>query len=89
MEHVNINLLTSANDETTNTPFDNVHKTLSYTCPRLLIPVVNEAFQESYTREETVKFLHNEHFINIEGEPTKEKITDSCFEIQSQKVKNI
>ena len=54
---------------------------MSHDCPRLLIPVVNEAFQENYTGEEKIKFLHNEHFINIEEEPTKEKITDSCFEI--------
>lgn len=96
MEYVNINLSTNdiANDETSNTPFDNsntpyddVHKTMSHDCPRLLIPVVNEAFQEKYTGDEKIKFLHNEHFINIEGKPTEEKITDSCFEIQSETIK--
>jgi len=63
-----------ANDETSNTPYDDAHKTLSHDCPRLLIPVINEAFNENYRGDEKVVFLRNDHYINIEGEPTKEKI---------------
>ena len=76
-----------ANDEVSNTPFDDAHKTLTHDCPSLLIPVINEAFHETYTGDEKIIFRPNEHFINIQGEPTKEKITDSCFEIHGKSVK--
>ncbi len=91
MENTNINLSKDINDiakdKVSNTPYDDVHKTLTHDCPSLLIPVINEAFGESYTGNEKIVFLHNEHFINIQGEPTKEKITDSCFEIHGQRIK--
>ncbi len=76
-----------AKDEVSNTPFDDAHKTLAHDCPSLLIPVINEAFDENYMGDEKIVFSHNEHFINIQGEPTKEKRTDSCFEIHGQSVK--
>jgi len=91
MNQTDIDLLKEAediaNDETSNTPYDDAHKTLAHDCPSLLIPVINEAFHENYTGDEKVVFLHNDHFINIEGEPTKEKRTDSCFEIYGERVK--
>ena len=76
-----------AKDEVSNTPFDDAHKTLTHDCPSLLIPVINEAFHENYTGDEKIIFRPNEHFINIQGEPTKEKRTDSCFEIYGKSVK--
>ncbi len=91
MNQNNIELLQDAEDiakdEVSNTPYDDAHKTLAHDCPSLLIPVINEAFHENYTGDEKIVFLHNEHFINIQGEPTKEKRTDSCFEIHGESVK--
>ncbi len=91
MENDNINLPEStndiANDKVSNTPYDDVHKTLTHDCPGLLIPIINEVFGESYTGNEKIVFFHNEHFMHIQGEPTKEKETDSCFEIHGKKVK--
>ncbi len=91
MEQNNINLPAGtndiANDKVSNTPYDDVHKTLTHDCPSLLIPLINEVFNESYKGDEKIIFLHNEHFINIQGETTKEKNTDSYFEIQGQRKK--
>ncbi len=91
MENNNINLPQGtndiANDKVSNTPYDDVHKTLTHDCPGLLIPLINEVFGENYTGDEKIVFLHNEHFIHIQGEPTKEKETDSCFEIHGKVIK--
>jgi hypothetical protein len=61
-----------------------VFRTLLNDCTSLIIPVINEMFGENYTGEEAIRFLPNEHFITQPGADTKEKITDSCFEIQSK-----
>lgn len=61
------------------TPYDDVFRTLLNDCTQLIIPVVNEIFEEHYTGEEPIRFLPNEHFINQQDANTKEKITDSCF----------
>jgi hypothetical protein len=44
-------------------------------------------FGENYSGEEEIRFFPNEHFVNQPDADTKEKITDSCFEIQSKKQK--
>ena len=69
------------------TPYDDVFRTLLNDCTSLIIPVVNEVFGEHYTGDENIKFLQNEHFMNIQGMNTKEKITDSCFLIEGKTVK--
>ena len=63
------------------TPYDDVFRTLVNDCTSLIIPVVNEVFGEHYTGEEKITFLPGEHIMNQQGTNTKEKITDSCFEI--------
>ena len=68
-------------------PYDDVFRTLLNDCTSLIIPVVNEVFGEHYTGDENIKFLQNEHFMNIQGMNTKEKITDSCFLIEGKTVK--
>ena len=45
-----------SNGKTTssNTPYDDVFRTLLTDCSSLIIPVVNEIFHENYTGEEAV-----------------------------------
>lgn len=69
------------------TPYDDVFKTLLNDCTSLIIPVVNEIFGENYSGDEIVNFLPNEHYIHIPDTNTKEKITDSCFQIQGMQRK--
>ena len=37
----------------TSTPYDDAQRTLSVDCPSLLIPLVNEAFQTDYSKDES------------------------------------
>ena len=71
------------------TPYDDVFKTLLNDCTSLIIPVVNKLFRENYSGNETINFLPNEHYIHMQDTNTKEKITDSCFQIQGNKKKKI
>lgn len=45
-----------------NTPYDDVFRTLLTDCSKLIIPVVNEIFHESYTGEEEISLKENELF---------------------------
>lgn len=51
----------------TNTPYDDVFRTLLNDCSPLVIPVINEVFREHYTGQEEVIFSPNEHFMNRQG----------------------
>lgn len=64
-----------------NTPYDDVFRTLLNDCSSLIIPVINEVFGEDYRGDEEVLFYPNEHFIQGQDTSTKEKITDSCFQV--------
>ena len=64
-----------------NIPYDDVFKTLAIDCTELLIPVVNEIFGGNYTGNERIIRKQNEHYIYGQDAVTKEKVTDSSFEI--------
>ncbi len=61
--------------------YDNVFRTLVNDCPKLLIPFINEVFQEHYSEETPIRFHPNEHFANQKDGKMKKRITDTCFEI--------
>lgn len=65
----------------TNTPYDDVFRTLLTDCTELIIPVVNEIFHMNYTGKEQIYLLQNEHFIQTPDNTTQERITDSSFKI--------
>ncbi len=65
----------------TNTPYDDVFRTLLNDCSSLIIPVINEVFHERYSGKEEVVFSANEHFMNRQGGNEDERITDSNFKI--------
>ena len=65
----------------TNTPYDDVFRTLLNDCSSLIIPVINEVFHERYSGKEEVVFSANEHFLNRQGGNEDERITDSNFKI--------
>ena len=61
------------------TSFDDVFRTLSVDCSRLLIPVINEAFGESYDTDDLIEHYQNEH-LKAGGEGTVNKaVSDSNF----------
>ena len=66
------------------TPFDNTFRTLLERCRKLIIPVINEVFGTSYSTDEEVQLLSNEHFV-VESEGVSVKrITDSCIKIRDR-----
>ncbi len=56
-------------------------RTILNDCRKLIIPVINEIFRESYTGEEEIRFFPNEHFIDQQDEADRERITDTNFTI--------
>ena len=44
--------------------YDGAFSTILNDCRKLIIPVINEIFGESYTGEEEIQFFPNEHFID-------------------------
>ncbi|MCM1087704.1 MAG: hypothetical protein NC419_06070 [Muribaculaceae bacterium] len=64
-----------------NTPYDDVFRTLLNDCSFLIIPVINEVFGEHYVGNEEIVFAPNEHFLNREGGQEQGRITDTSFKI--------
>ena len=71
----------------TSTPYDDVFRTLLNDCSSLIIPVINEVFEETYSGKETIIFSPNEHFMNQQGGNEDERITDSSFKIVGKEIK--
>lgn len=71
----------------TNTPYDDVFRTLLNDCSSLIIPIVNEVFGENYTGHEEIIFSPNEHFLNKQDGDEDERITDTNFKIKGTETK--
>lgn len=61
--------------------YDGVFRTILNDCKKLVIPVINEIFHESYTGDEKIEFSPNEHFLDQQDEADKKRITDTNFKI--------
>ncbi len=75
------------NIKVTNTPYDDVFRTLLNDCSALIIPMINEVFGEHYSGQEEIIFAPNEHFLNQQGGNEDERITDTSFEIRGRETK--
>ena len=54
-------------------------RTILSDCRKLVIPVINEIFGESYTGEEEIRFFPNEHFLDQQDGADQKRITDTNF----------
>ena len=61
--------------------YDGAFRTILNDCRKLIIPVINEIFDEHYTGEEEIRFFPNEHFLDQQDVADKERITDTNFQI--------
>ncbi len=61
--------------------YDGAFRTILNDCRKLIIPIINEIFGETYTGEEEIQFYPNEHFIDQQDEANQERITDTNFRI--------
>ncbi len=59
--------------------YDGAFRTILNDCRKLIIPVINEIFGETYTGEEEIRFFPNEHFLDQQDEADRERITDTNF----------
>ncbi len=64
-----------------NTPYDDVFRTLLNDCSPLILPLINEVFDEHYTGKEKIVFSPNEHFLNRQDGEEEERITDNSFKV--------
>ena len=65
-----------------NTPFDDVFRTLLEKCNKLIIPVINEIFRTDYSFKEEVQVLANEQFFIDEDGSELKNVTDSYLKIR-------
>lgn len=61
--------------------YDGAFRTILNDCRKLIIPVINEIFGETYTGEEEIRFFPNEHFLDQQDEADIERITDTNFAV--------
>ena len=61
--------------------YDGAFRTILNDCRKLIIPVINEIFGESYTGEEEIRFFPNEHFGDQQDDADIERITDTNFTV--------
>ncbi len=61
--------------------YDGAFRTILNDCRKLVIPIINEIFGETYTGEEEIQFFPNEHFLDQQEEPDKHRITDTNFTV--------
>ena len=61
--------------------YDGAFRTILNDCRKLIIPVINEIFGETYTGDEEIRFFPNEHFLDQQDEADKERITDTNFTV--------
>lgn len=61
--------------------YDGAFRTIINDCRHLLLPLINEIFQEDYSGNERIEFHPNEHFIDQQNEADKRRITDTNFTI--------
>ena len=67
-----------------NTPYDDVCRTLTVECDDLVIPLINEIFGENYSLQDKVIRRANEHFLEQQGGAEEKRVTDMLLEIVSK-----
>ena len=61
--------------------YDGAFRTILNDCRQLIIPVINEVFNECYVGDEKIEFHPNEHFLDQQDAADQERITDTNFTI--------
>ena len=66
------------------TPYDDVFQTEVIECPKLIIPIINEAFHETYDGSETILQFENEIFLRQQDGYEGKRITDKSLRIKRE-----
>ena len=70
-----------------NTVYNKVYKTILHGRPKLVIPMINEIFEEKYTGQERIEFLEGTHYIKDTDGKLVERATDSYFKVLDEREK--
>ena len=70
------------------TILDDVFKTLKIDCPNLMLPIVNELFQETYSGNEEILLSNDEHLLRRSNTSDKKRFSDSHFLVIKQTIIN-
>ena len=65
-------------------PYDKAFRSMLADCRELILPLINEAFHENYTGDETIIPWQNDQVYWEEDEKQKERITDTNFLVISK-----
>ena len=68
-----------------NTVYNKVYKTILHDRPKLVIPMINEIFEEKYTGQERIEFLEGTHYIKDTDGKLVERATDSYFKVLDER----
>ena len=68
-----------------NTPYDDVYRTMYVECDELVLPLLNEVFHEKYRGNERIIRRGNEHYDMQQGGAEEKRITDSFLEVEGEK----
>lgn len=71
-----------------NTPYDDVFRTLYVECSELVLPLLNEIFQTDYDGSEEIINLGNEHFDHGQRGAEEKRITDAFIEVIGRERQN-
>ncbi len=58
--------------------YDGAFRTILNDCRKLIIPIINEIFLETYTGKEEIRFLPNEHFLDQQDEADNHRTFWRC-----------
>lgn len=67
--------------------YDGVFRTILNDCRKMILPVINEIFDEEYIGDEKIEFFPNEHFLDQQDAADKERITDTNFRVIGKEIK--
>ena len=68
-----------------NTVYNKVYKTILHGRPKLVIPMINEIFEEQYKGQERIEFLEGTHYIKDTDGKLVERATDSYFKVLDER----
>ncbi|MEY8431540.1 hypothetical protein AALC75_13605 [Lachnospiraceae bacterium 48-42] len=67
--------------------YDGAFRTILNDCRNMILPVINEIFDEEYIGDEKIEFFPNEHFLDQQDTADKERITDTNFKVIGKEIK--
>lgn len=69
-----------------NTPYDDVYKTMYTQCDELILPLLNEVFGEHYTGKEKIIRRGNVHYETLDDGSQDKRETDSYMEVHGESI---